>query len=401
MANRYENKRILINSQLKVLFNLPSVSNESGAAIKTIQRTINNCISWDSIFTYLCSSKLPEATLSLWEQSLKNKSESPKWKDLDDFLTARFQTLEAVLDIKGAHSSSSDTRKFHAQNAPANKKLNTFNNNVSQQKCKLCQESHNLRVCPKFIQMNVQDRFSAVKKLHICLNCLASSHMVHACRSHFVCFKCKGKHHTLLHREFDSSAQQPTSNSRPPQAPQRVSYSTQIQSHFVSHSKSVLLGTALVHICHLGIMYTARALIDSGSEGTFISERLQKILKLSTQPIQAQISGLNDAISARSNRVCSFILGSPINSQIQMEVSALILPKLTNLPSVSLEPTLNKQLYNIRLADPNFEKSAQIDLLIGGDLYPTIVLDGIKRNVLSSLIAQETILMTFLRLPKL
>ena len=72
---------ILVNSQLKVLFTLAPVKSED---IKRLQRDINNSLSalrmydinisnWDPIFVYLCSTKLPVLTLSLWEQTIQNK----------------------------------------------------------------------------------------------------------------------------------------------------------------------------------------------------------------------------------------------------------------------------------------------------------------------------------------
>ena len=45
---------------------------------------------------------------------------------------------------------------------------------------------------------------------------------------------------------------------------------------------------------------------------------------------------------------------------------------------------------DIQLADPNFATSGQVDLLIGGDVSQ-IMLDGVKRNILGKLMAQETI----------
>ena len=78
LVQRFENKRILVNSQLRILFNMPPISTESGEAIKGLQNTINNSISalklhkvdvtnWDCILFYLCSTRLPMFTLSLWE----------------------------------------------------------------------------------------------------------------------------------------------------------------------------------------------------------------------------------------------------------------------------------------------------------------------------------------------
>ena len=43
------------------------------------------------------------------------------------------------------------------------------------------------------------------------------------------------------------------------------------------------------------------------------------------------------------------------------------------------------------LADPNFMKSGPIDILIGGDFYPNIMLGGTKHNVFGNLMAQESV----------
>ena len=66
LVDRYENKRVLVNSQFKTFLNPPSISKESGPSIKSLQRTINDCITnlsllgietrnWDTIFVYICS----------------------------------------------------------------------------------------------------------------------------------------------------------------------------------------------------------------------------------------------------------------------------------------------------------------------------------------------------------
>jgi len=88
LTERFENKRLLENSQLKILFKVKSVNQESGSAIRELQRTIQGCLTtlemsgietenWDCLLVYMCSSKLPKLTLSLWEQSLHNKAEIP------------------------------------------------------------------------------------------------------------------------------------------------------------------------------------------------------------------------------------------------------------------------------------------------------------------------------------
>ncbi|KAH8338754.1 hypothetical protein KR059_012086, partial [Drosophila kikkawai] len=76
LHDRFENKRALVNNQLKKLFNMASIERESSAALKELQNTIQNCLTslrisglstenWDCLLVYLCSTKLPKLTLSL------------------------------------------------------------------------------------------------------------------------------------------------------------------------------------------------------------------------------------------------------------------------------------------------------------------------------------------------
>ena len=62
-----------------------------------------------------------------------------------------------------------------------------------------------------------------------------------------------------------------------------------------------------------------------------------------------------------------------------------------NLPSISIGGDIISRLPNIRLADRNFCDSRPVDLLLGADLYPRILLQGIQSNILGSLMAQRTV----------
>jgi hypothetical protein len=108
--------------------------------------------------------------------------------------------------------------------------------------------------------------------------------------------------------------------------------------------------------------------------------------------VSAQVSGLNNVVSAKVQKACTFVLGSPIDPTIQITTCALILSKITgNLPTCPVDPLLQQACPELVLADKRFYCSEQVDVLLGGDLYPQILLEGIRRNVLGSLIAQETI----------
>ncbi|BFF99867.1 uncharacterized protein DMAD_00005 [Drosophila madeirensis] len=78
LKERFENKRTLVNSQLRILFSFSPIQNESGAALKELQSAIQGCLTAlehsevpidnrfaDGVLVFLVSSKLTQVTLSL------------------------------------------------------------------------------------------------------------------------------------------------------------------------------------------------------------------------------------------------------------------------------------------------------------------------------------------------
>ncbi|XP_075150683.1 uncharacterized protein LOC142224783 [Haematobia irritans] len=434
LKDRFENKRMLVHSQLRLLFNLNTVSAESSEDIKCLQRDINSCISslrmydidvssWDAIFVYVCSTKLPRATLSLWEQSIKNKKDLSKWEDLDCFLSSRYQTLETISEINAPSSSDKLHSNSKKSNLPLNKKVNSNHAKISPSSstpsCSLCANvSHTIRKCPKFLNMTAFDRASYIKKLNLCTNCFAKAHNLKECKSPYSCFPCGKRHHTLLHRDIQQSqeisaipssqlqvhnsiaqsiqstspqASSPHSNSEPLSFRPSTSRNS-IQTCFAAHSHNVLLGTAVVQVTHLGLKYFVRALIDSGSQGSFISERIFNILKLPFQAIEAEIAGLNGVTTAKASKLATFSISPRFDSNLEVSITALVVPRLSgDLPTTSVNPSILVDFPNMQLADPQFYESNRIDLLIGVDLFNNIMLENVQRNICGSLVAQETV----------
>lgn len=207
LKTQYENKIILINNQLRVLFNLPHCTHESASSLKKLHRDITNCIavlklykidvgSWDPIFVFQCSSKLPKLTLSLWEQSIEEKTELPKWDDLSKFLTERFQTLESVCDMMGTNEGA-PRQKYNSNDK--SRQFKVHHTKVNSTQCCMCKENHTLKSCSKFVNLNPKDRITFIKKEKVCSNCLGTNHKAERCFSKNNCTKCSAKHHTLLH----------------------------------------------------------------------------------------------------------------------------------------------------------------------------------------------------------
>jgi len=129
LTERFENKRLLVNSLLKILFHVQSVNQESGLAIRELQSTIQGCLTalemfgiqtdnWDCFLVYMFSSKIPKLTQSLREQSLHTKAEIPTWQELYALLTNHHWTLEHIDDIWPSGSSQVQPKASASSAAP-------------------------------------------------------------------------------------------------------------------------------------------------------------------------------------------------------------------------------------------------------------------------------------------
>jgi len=445
LTNRFENKRLLVDNHLKTLLNLPHSSEENSKSLQLIQTTISDTLlnlqaqginteNWDPFIVYLCSTKLPKNTLSLWEQSLSCRKELPKWQEMEKFLVSRFEIVERVNGIsQGAQkaqnsnrSSNSSHRTGNSANSSKSSQANVLHTEETkkstQPSCPFCSKAHFLRNCLEFTEKDVKIRREFVRKHKLCFNCLSSSHLVQKCSSKSFCNQCKKLHHTLLHLPDNPKKSKKAGKDQSEAIPSsstaanateviesdsgsmsdsnsiEVNHVTTdiVSSSHVLKTSNVLLPTAVVTLRREGEFFKVRALIDPGSQSSFITTRVQKRLALPTEPVCTSISAMGGKTVEKAKKVCFFDLVAPEHSFVAT-VRALILSKLTNLlPSANVPIPDLACFGDIQLADPNFAKPGQIDLLLGSDVIPRILRDGLKKSNDGALAAQNTVFGWFL-----
>ena len=137
----------------------------------------------------------------------------------------------------------------------------------------------------------------------------------------------------------------------------------------------------------------ARALLDSVSSASFITERLAQRLCLAHRSHSINIGG----ISATSNQLLSrgitnFDIARPDSKGKLVAVEELILSKIT--PTLPLHPvSLNakwKHLDGLQLADPESGMPGNVDLLLGADIFSRVVFHGWQFGPSGSLSAFKT-----------
>ncbi|XP_047538693.1 uncharacterized protein LOC125072211 [Vanessa atalanta] len=203
----------------------------------------------------------------------------------------------------------------------------------------------------------------------------ALGHRVHKCKSGS-CTKCSLKHNTLLHKEIGSSQ-----HVEPP-----VDKATALS---VQMTEPVLLSTAVVYI--LGSdnqRHEARAVLDSGSQASFMTQRLLHKLNLHCQKTQISVTGINSTIT-QVNKRCDTIIFSKVSS-FQSNISLFVLPNITNLCNnrVIIKDLRISSQYT--LADPHYYNPIDIDLLLGADIFWNLILSNQIRLGKNCPVLQET-----------
>lgn len=195
------------------------------------------------------------------------------------------------------------------------------------------------------------------------------------------CVLCAEQHHTSLHDALRK-------------APVEANVGrTALSAYNASRRSSVLLATARVTISdRFGNPQEARALIDQGSEATIVSERLAQRLRLPRQRASVMVIGVGGQRTGVARGRISLRVSSR-SGDCEVTTTALVLPRLTgytNPASTTLERW--SHLRDLDLADPDLNHSTDpVDILLGADIYPTILLEELRKGTQNQPIAQKTI----------
>ena len=205
------------------------------------------------------------------------------------------------------------------------------------------------------------------------------------CQSNHKCKTCQRPHHSLLHVES------------PDENPSNEIVASATTTKLLSHPATSLPRGCLLMTCEVNIngsTVKARALLDSASSASFISERLAQSLSLSRSPLSARISGVAGLIhKSPLQSVATFTVSPTRNLSKKFTVTAVVVPRVTcDLPQhpISFDPSW-KHLHQLPMADPHFGVPSRIDILLGVDVFVDSLLNGRKVGPPGSPVAIETI----------
>ncbi|GFT74248.1 DUF1758 domain-containing protein [Nephila pilipes] len=224
--------------------------------------------------------------------------------------------------------------------------------------------------------MDLHARKSFVKRNLLCFLCLNSHKYKESPNNNLKCSICKRKHNSLLHEDIKSNSacvSDPKPKVKQPvnQTAENIcqrdemlcNESSTLQmpitsSTFLSKSKCIsFIPTAnVLQYNKEGDSFLFRALLDSGSESSFVSENVINILVLRRKSDGLSLNGIN-GVPARTTRGSVVLkIGSRLNEEL-ITVNAHILNKVTSqIPTVNIDIKELDYLKGVPLYDQNLQK---------------------------------------------
>ncbi|XP_062698944.1 uncharacterized protein LOC134284243 [Aedes albopictus] len=392
LLKRYNNSKQLKKRQIQSLLSLPALSKESVGELHTllegferIVQTLDQIVQpadyKDLLLVNILTSRLDPVTRRGWEEYSSSK-ENDTLDELREFLNRRVHVLESL------PPKSTDTRGVH-QPQPQPKQKSSFTrtsfttSQASGMRCVCCSGNHPLFQCSTFQRLSVSDRDGLLRTHSLCRNCLRPGHQARECPSKYSCRNCKGRHHSMvcfksekgggnkvstvargnnLSSDKESQgASQPSSS----QVANAAATDTTVSNAAHQYSSQVLLATAIIVMADGdGNRHPARALLDSGSESNFITERLCQRMRVTRDKVDISVLGIGQASTRVKQRIRAVVRSRL--SPFSRELDFLILPKVTvNLPTTSVNIDGWTIPSGIELADPAFFESKGVDIVLG------------------------------------
>ncbi|UYV75423.1 hypothetical protein LAZ67_13000216 [Cordylochernes scorpioides] len=384
--------KLVINNARKKTLTLESLYDQVESHLRALE-SLGVTTQPNASFLYpLVESSLPKDMLSIWQRSaLAGYSEDEG--ELPISIDQRLQRLLEFLrrEVKGEQRleymregfGESSQRKNYGQHVA---RMHTAQIKNAQGRvtplCLSCKGRHWIQDCASWRSMTVTKRMDEIRKVNSCFRCLRVGHMRATCRTQIRCSHCRGPHHTALHlprqvsienRDHGERESRNTEEPRASNGEQEVALSGM---HVRTAIPKALLATARVRIVGpQGVGITVRALLDQGSQSSFVHQYLLHHLTVPVQKVNAQIYGVNDTRGEHVKQMVSCVSGGRMTGI---------------LPSRDLRIPVPSSWKTLSLADPQFETSGRVDVILVADVYGSLLLPEFKYDEKTQLCAQKT-----------
>lgn len=378
LQKRFEHKRLTVNKHISNLYSFPKITKGSAKEYRSLMDTINtsllclkslnvNTSDWDPLLIFIIGEKIDLKLRQDWES--KCDRELPKFNDFLDFLGKKCELLESFESSKCTISGPN----VHQYNK--GQKKGQCGHVATNEGCPCCKSSHNLLNCQKFKKLQNKARYSLLKKLRLCFTCFEHRNGSHVCTGQ-KCTKCGNAHHTMLHFERTERRAKVTNAANDSTKQSEASAAPRLESLTCVSKEQILLSTAMVKVKTIrNELIECRVLLDNGSQPNLITSAMFQKLGIISTDIDIRITGINNTESGAYGKAIVNIMNN--NEDYDCDIICYIVKDITgNLPATSFSNKGMKPPPGIILADPTFNISRPIDMLLGADVFYDILSGG-------------------------
>ncbi|UYV67861.1 hypothetical protein LAZ67_5002285 [Cordylochernes scorpioides] len=343
--------KLVINKARKKTLTLEGLYNQVESHLRALE-SLGVTTQQNASFLYpLVESSLPEDLLRIWQRSALagyggDELELPitidqRLERLLEFLRREVKGDQRLEYMKEGFGESSQRRNYGQHIARMHAAQITEAKGRVTPLCLKCKGKHWIQDCAGWRSMTVTKRMDEIRKVNACFRCLRVGHVMAACRTQLRCSHCKGFHHTALH------------------LPRRVSMEDRDQR-----------------------------------EGKILRSRGSRLVNRKSPyqgcMVNAQIFGINDTKGKHVKQMVSCSVASLTESGWTIPIRALVVGRMTGiLPSRDLRIPVPSSWKTLPLADPQFETSGRVDVILGADVYGSLLLPEVKYDGKNPIVRAE------------
>ncbi|UYV75257.1 hypothetical protein LAZ67_12003119, partial [Cordylochernes scorpioides] len=366
-------------------------------ALESLGVTTDKCA---AILYPMVESALPEDLFVAWERTRhhhkpdedgKHKSSEVLLEKLMEFLKHEVEGSERMRLARQPFSSSYPSQ-FNRDKPPKPKTsvataaslvvADGKSNNAY--KCVFCDEKHLSEQCCKAMSMSLEERRKIIQEKQCCYSCLKPGHFSKYCRNVVKCVICSKKHRAILCPVSKGSQNSDGIEERSKNINASVDMSNQIRC------QDVLLQTIMVKINGENKSKVVRAMLDSGSQNSYVLEQTASEVGLTMLGKKEVVHLLFGGVKSRPQqhkryRIYISDVDSKYNCNFEVQDCSTICSAMPSAQPTEWMTELRSKGIDLDV----YRSNTEIELLLGADVYAKL-LTGKKIELESGPVALET-----------
>ena len=395
LKKRFGNTQLIVNRHMDALLGLTSITSHHDlkglrrlydaveAHVRGLRALGVSSESYGGLLTSILMNKLPPEIRLIISREITGE-----W-DMEQIMKIVNREVDARERSSALCNTHTLPKKPHQRGTPTTAAFMASNSGHT--RCVYCDQEHQPSSCT--VVTEVSARKEALRKAGRCFVCLKRYHILKECRSTTNCSKCRGRHHsTICPRLMMKTSNNPApptptpANQSQPQPPRSTPQGSTSTMYTGTHVP-VLLQTARLQLYNLDEPTShveVRAILDSGSQRTYVTSQVQERLNLPAKRSESLCIKTFGNSEGRSTACEVVDLGLCTKNGEALTASALVIPFICN--PLTAQPINDSgehcdHLLGLDLADSaEMEDRLEVDMLVGCDLYWNLVTGRVLRG---------------------